>query len=190
MLSELRNQTNSILEEYRHAVRTRRQESLAYEAIKTKVSSAIQAQVIISRFAEQIQTAVHSRLASLVTRCLKYVFQEEAYEFKIDFVRKRGRTEAQLKFFRNGLTLDDPKNSAGVGQVEVAAFALRLACLMLSIPKQRRILILDEPFKNVNGEEYQERVGQLILQLAEEMEVQFIISSDDDWLKVGTVVEL
>ena len=49
---------------------------------------------------------------------------------------------------------------------------------------------MDEPFKGVNGRVYQERTAKLVEALAEELDFQFIIVSDDDWLKIGKVITL
>jgi hypothetical protein len=50
--------------------------------------------------------------------------------------------------------------------------------------------VADEPFKFVNGEEEQERVATLLETLSQELAIQFIIVTDDSWLKIGKVIEL
>jgi DNA repair exonuclease SbcCD ATPase subunit len=124
-----------------------------------------------------------------VTRCLKAIFGKDAYEFRVRFERKRNKTDAVLEFIEAGEPLDPTSESAG-GQLDVAAFALRLACLLMVRPRARKVLFLDEPFKNLNGEVYQDRAGGLLLDLAKEMQVQFIIVTDDHWLKIGKIVQL
>ena len=44
--------------------------------------------------------------------------------------------------------------------------------------------------KHVNGGVYQQRMGELIETLAKEMKIQMILATDDDWLRIGKVVEL
>lgn len=156
---------------------------------KEKVKDVLYAQQILQINAELIQTQAHSQIASVVTKCLKTVFGHNSYSFKIEFKRARGKTEAKLIFLKNGEEFS-PRDEECGGVIDVAALGLRLACLMLNRPRLRRLLILDEPMKNVNGEEYQERVANLIQILAEDHKVQFVLVSDDDWLKVGNVVEL
>jgi len=81
--------------------------------------------------------------------------------------------------------------AAGGGVVDVAAFALRLSCLMLSKPPLRRILILDEPFKYVSERRgYRERVRQLLESLAEEMGIQILMVTHIEALQTGDIVEL
>ena len=125
-----------------------------------------------------------------MTRCLKAVLDNEAYEFKIEFEQKRGRTEAKLILERDGLILENPAEEAGGGVLDVAAFALRLACVALALPRRRRLLVLDEPFRFVNGEEYQSRIGGMLEVLAAETGMQIILVTDDDWLKIGKVIQL
>jgi ABC-type sulfate/molybdate transport systems ATPase subunit len=81
----------------------------------------------------------------------------------------------------------------GGGVIDVAAFALRLACVMLSRPKSRKMLILDEPLKNVRGVENRRRVRGMLLELAERMGFQFVLNVDADAypeFALGKIVEL
>lgn len=47
-----------------------------------------------------------------------------------------------------------------------------------------------ETIKHLNGEEYQARVGGMLEALAGEMGVQIVMVTDDDWLRIGKVVQL
>ena len=61
--------------------------------------------------------------------------------------------------------------------------------LHLSILSGSRI----EPFRNIRGQEYRERVRDLVVQLAEELGVQFIINIDTDVypeFELGKVIRL
>lgn len=142
---------------------------------------------ILQDIAQAIQQEMHQRIASVVSRCLESVF-DEPYQFQIDFEQKSGKTVANLAFVRDGLEID-PLTSSGGGVVDVASFALRLACLMLRKPKLRRVLILDEPFRFVSAN-YLPRVKNLIETLADEMDIQVIIVTHIKQLQIGKVVEL
>lgn len=148
-----------------------------------------EAQTIVQNVAQTIQQQAHDRIAAVVSRCLSSVFGEEAYEFKIHFERKRGRTEARLVFVREGHELS-PRSGSGGGCVDVAAFALRLACLLLTRPSPRRLLVLDEPFKFVHSPLYRERVRIMLETLAEEMDFQFLIATGVPEYECGTVINL
>lgn len=173
---------------HRWAKRRVKEERKSCEAAERQIRAAAKAQEIVQAIAVGVQERVHKQIAELVTRCLRTVFQQDL-SFQIAFEKKRGKTEARFVFLENGEEMDPREGSAG-GAIDVAAFGLRLACLLLQRPTRRRLLIMDEPFKNINGEANQERAGALVEALSEETGVQFIIVTDDDWLKVGKVIKI
>ena len=93
-----------------------------------------------------------------------------------------------MQFVKGG-NLVDPMTASGGGVVDVAAFAARLARLMLSRPARRRLLVLDEPFRFVSRD-LRPRVRELMEMLSSEMEVQFVLVTHDPQLAVGKVVEV
>ena len=90
---------------------------------------------------------------------------------------------------KDGKDIDDPLEADSGGVIDLAAFALRLSCLMLAKPKLRRIIILDEPFKYVS-EQYIPNIRKLIEGLAEDFKVQFIIVTHIKELRIGKIIEL
>ena len=151
------------------------------------LNAADEAQQIVQAVAETIQEEAHDRIAGVVSQCLATVF-EEPYEFRIKFERARGRTEAKLVFVREGMAVD-PMDASGGGVVDVAAFALRLSCLMLSRPARRRAVILDEPFKFVSADR-RDRVRAMLEGLAENLGVQFVMVTHIEALQCGHIVEV
>ena len=145
------------------------------------------AQDILQHLAQAVQQQVHKRISEVVSSCLSAVF-DDPYEFHIIFERKRGRTEASLRFLRRGLDVD-PLTASGGGVVDVAAFALRVACLMLHRPKLSRIIILDEPFRFVSAQ-YQENVRQMIEELSKDLKIQIIQVTHNDNLVTGKTIDL
>lgn len=146
-----------------------------------------QAHEVCQTVALQVQAQAHENISGVVSRCLSTVF-EEPYAFKLKWERQRGRTEVAMVFERDGVEVD-PMSAAGGGVVDVAAFALRLACLMLHKPATRKCMVLDEPFKFVSADN-RHRVRQMLEDLARELDVQFIMVTHIDELKCGTVLEL
>ena len=142
---------------------------------------------IVQRVGFLVQQEAHTAIAAVVTRCLRAVFAEP-YEFEIQFVERRGRTEAELVFLRDG-EAHHPLDGTGGGVVDVAAFALRLACLMLARPQRRRLVVLDEPFKFVS-QGHRAAVRGLVVDLAEELGVQFVIVTHIDELHAGKIIEI
>jgi len=157
------------------------------EESKGRFEDAESARMLLQAVAAMVQQRAHGQIASIVSRCLEAVF-EDPYEFRIEFEEKRGKTEAKILFTRNGEQVD-PMSASGGGVVDVAAFAARVACLVLSRPARRRLLLLDEPWKYLSSE-YRPRMKGLIETLADEMQVQFVIVTHDLQLATGKIVEI
>lgn len=160
------------------------------EAIQTTQArhlSCQQAQDALQQLAQSVQTSVHKRLAGTVSSCLSAVF-EDPYAMEISFERKRGRTEAVLKFSRRGLEVD-PLTATGGGMVDVAAFALRVACIMMHQPRLSRLIVLDEPFKFVSAE-YHEHIRSMLEQLSKDLKIQIVMVTHIPKIATGNVIRI
>lgn len=188
-LSPYKEKLKAASARYDHAKRRAAEERQAYQEAKKHLHNLLEAQALCQEVAKKVQETAHEQIASVVTRCLETIFGKEL-RFRIDFVQRRGKTEAELWFEKQGHRVS-PVGASGLGAVDIAALALRLCTIKMSRPKKRPILISDEPFRFVNGVGFQERVGELLETLASETGVQFVLATDDDWLKnVGNVIDL
>ena len=138
-----------------------------------------EAQTIIHEVAETIQQSAHNQISSIVTKCLIEVFGMDAYEFKIEFIKRSTKTEAKIVLSRDGEEYDY-KREVGGGVLDVISFALRISAIMMTRPKVNKVIILDEPFKNLRGQQHRSRIKNLVQQLADELDIQFIINIDTD----------
>lgn len=154
---------------------------------KADVKTALEAQQILQAVAQAVQNRAHEQVAKIVGRCLRTVF-DRPYEFFIDFRKKRGKTEAKLRFTLGGEDVD-PVDEDGGGVLDVAAFALRLANLLMAVPKKRRLLVLDEPLKMLSRD-HGPRVRELIEMLSRELRVQIVMVTHDPNLVAGKVVRI
>jgi DNA repair exonuclease SbcCD ATPase subunit len=184
---QLRSVVDARLADLRAHERMLKEESTAWAQAEDAAVDAEEAQKVAQLVAQTVQQKAHDRIAGVVSKCLEAVF-DEPYEFKINFEQKRGRTEASLVFVREGLSVD-PLSASGGGVVDVAAFALRLSCLLLARPAVRRLVVLDEPFRFVSAE-YRPRVRGMLEGLARDLGVQFVMVTHDEAYKTGKVIEL
>lgn len=159
----------------------------AYLAATDAVSDAEEAQKLLQAVAQTIQQQAHAKIAAVVGRCLSAVW-DEPYEFEVVFEQKRGRTDAKLVFLRDGHQVN-PMRQSGGGVVDVASFALRLASLLLARPPRRRVLIADEPFRNLSVE-YRSRMREVLGELSREMGVQFILVTHYSEFRGDVQIEL
>jgi len=73
-----------------------------------------------------------------------------------------------------------PMEDNGGGVSAVVSFALRMALLILS--KNRRVLIMDQPFSDISQGELKEKMYEILKTLTKQLGVQAIIVSHDDQL--------
>jgi DNA repair exonuclease SbcCD ATPase subunit len=184
-----RRRLNVELADYDHARTQYAREGKELKLEQRKLRAGEKARALVQEVAQQVQTKVHRQIDGVVTQALQSVF-EPCYSFRLGFEKKRGRTEAELIIKKGDLEMD-PLASAGGGQIDVAAFALRVACLVLSRPKSRPLLILDEPFKNVSkAEGYLDRIPGLLQRTADELGIHIIMVTHINELKMGNIIEI
>jgi ABC-type transporter Mla maintaining outer membrane lipid asymmetry ATPase subunit MlaF len=158
-----------------------------YNDAVTQQNTANTAHDIAQQIAQEVQQQAHARVATVASQCLASVF-ENPYTLHIEFVRKRGQTEAVLWFVRGGHYME-PQDEAAGGAVDLAALALRLSCLALVKPPLARVLVLDEPFRNPSPR-YRQSVRALVAELSKKMGVQFVIVTNIMELVQGKTIDL
>ncbi len=114
-------------------------------------------------------------IENVVTTALQYIYGDE-YTFKIDYLFKRSQPEVEMYPIKNGLRYE-PKFSCGVGVLDVCAFALRCACWSLIEPQPTSVMVMDEPFRFISGNEQMEKCSIMVKELSKLLGIQFIIIS-------------
>ncbi len=183
-----RKSVNILLSDLNSAKRQCKEEKKSLKQVKKELEHTKEAQTIIQQIAQVVQQRAHERIEGVVSKCLEAVFGDE-YGFKIHFERKRGRTEANLLLLKDGHEIEDALNADSGGVVDVAALALRLSSIVLAKPRLRRIMLMDEPFRNLDIQN-RERVRILLEELAKDFKVQFIIVTHEIAFQTGKVIEL
>ncbi len=186
-LVKYRKKANHYLIELNHTKRQIRDEKQALIKARKHQEDVEEAHKIITQVAQEVQQIAHKSVSDIVTECLRSIFPDP-YEFKIDFRRSRGRTEARLLFMKSEHEVD-PSLAAGGSCRAVAGFALRLSSILLARPQPRKILVLDEPFAQLS-ETNASRVGRMLERLSQEFGIQIILVTHSRELEVGKVVRI
>lgn len=173
--------------EYERAVSDLSKAEKSMTATTTAMADALADQKAMQEIAAALQETAHRQVAAVVTRCLQAVFGP-SLEFRIVFEQKRGKTEARLFVVRDGMLLD-PLEEEGGGVVDVAAMALRLVAVVLSRPRRRRLLLLDEPMKHLSRD-HRPAIIELLQALAEELDFQIVMTTHAPELAFGKVVRI
>lgn len=149
------------------------------ETIKNKITESEQylinlekARSIINIVGMETQQQLQFHISDIASLALESVFQDP-YKLILEFVERRNKTECDILFERNGTTFD-PLDSSGVGAVDVAAFALRIASWSMAVKRTRNTIILDEPMRFLSAE-YQENASEMIKEISKKLGIQFII---------------
>ncbi len=146
-----------------------------------------QAREVIRTVGIATQQQLSYHISDITSLALDAVFNDP-YKLVTEFVERRNKTECDLYFERDGNKVD-PLSASGGGAVDVAAFALRLSSIILAKPRLRKLMVLDEPFKNIS-EKYLPNTILLLEGLAKDFKVQFIMVTHITQLQIGKVIEL
>jgi len=163
-LLHLKAKRDVLVDKQKNLLKKRETEKANAEFLNT-IRTAVQ------EIATDTQQKLEFHVSSLVTMALEAVFPDP-YEFQVEFVPRRGQTEANLWFVKNNEKMS-PLGSSGGGAVDVASFALRPTFLNLS-KTSRPLLILDEPFKHLS-EDLQDLAAEMVETVSKELGIQIII---------------
>jgi DNA repair protein SbcC/Rad50 len=149
------------------------------EELDMHLQQCEEAATIIRHVAQQTQQQLEYQISELVSLAMFSVF-DSPYEFELEFVQRRGRTEADIWFSRGGERIN-PLDASGGGAVDVAAFALRVALWNLAIPKTTPLLVLDEPLKFLSST-YQDKASQMLKEISSKLGLQLLMITHIDQL--------
>ena len=134
--------------------------------------------IIVKEVGLSMQKQLEYHLAEQVSMAMDAVF-DDPYQLKLNFQEKRGKTEVEILFARRDMEFP-PIGSAGGGAIDVACFALRIAYWsMRQDMKVRPLLLLDEPFSQLKGEDANRRALIILNALAHKINLQIISVSDE-----------
>lgn len=167
-----RNIIDSRLEEYRvkkEQLESRKQE---IKVIENKLASLKRVASIFKKSAVSSQSYLSEYLTALVTDSIKVVFPDRNLVFKVDFSTNRD-TQCNISLEEDGkkLSLFD---SEGYGVLDIISIVLRAAYIILD--KSEKIMILDEPFRNLSVDRH-EAASQMLCDLSHRLRMQIIINT-------------
>lgn len=135
------------------------------KALRRELKSAEKAQALVQQVAQNTQEQLKYQLSELPKLALQTVF-DDPYDFDVDFIIKRSKTEADFWFVRDGVRIN-PKENSGLGPVDIAGMALRPALWSLRSPRNRASIWLDEPFKHLKGAEANKRALAMLKEICQ-----------------------
>jgi len=137
-----------------------------------------QAREIIREVGQKTQQQISFHIADITSLALESVFPGDPYQLVVDFVQRRNKTECDLLFERNNNRIK-PEDASGGGAMDVTAVSLRVSSWSMQRPRTAPIIMLDEPFKFLHGEDYQRRASIVIKELSKRLGLQFVIITQE-----------
>lgn len=156
-----------------------------HEDAKKELSTTIkdleedeEAHKIIKEEARETQSELEVHVNEMATKGLSSVF-DDPYDFKLEFVLRRDKTEADLSWEREGFKY--LPTSGGVR--DITSVALRTAFLRLPTKPGAPLLLLDEPAKNIRSIKILKRTDKLFADISKARGIQIIMVSYTDAIK-------
>jgi len=131
---------------------------------------------ILRKYAILKEQILREKIDNIVTKGLRLIFGKD-YRSKLEFGISRGQAVIKPRIITmiNGEELEtDIASAHGGGLVNIVSVLYQILVLSLVRPKQRQVLFLDEPFRNVS-EEYLEATGEFLKQLNVKLGIQIIL---------------
>lgn len=170
--SDYRSQLNFKLEEYRIKNEQLEQKKQELDSIEARLASLKKIASIFKKSAVSSQEYLSNYLTALVTDSIKVVFPDRNLIFRVEFSTARD-TQCNVSLEEDGkkLSLFD---SEGYGVLDIISIVLRAAYIVLD--KSEKIMILDEPFRNLSVDRH-EAASKMLYDLSHRLKMQIIINT-------------
>ena len=132
------------------------------------------------------QKQTNDRISNIITKLYQFVFENnDRVIISTDIKRNVPVASILIEAEKNGeiVTLD-PVEEEGGGKLDIISLGLRLAGLLLYTPTLNRVLILDEPLKNLSTDEtsaraYRQRTAEFLKMVCKDYHIQIIMTTHD-----------
>lgn len=153
-------------------IRQKEHSEMKLEVLTKRMEAIELTQALIQKVAQETQGMLTYQLQDIVQMALDTCFPGQ-FEFKTEFVIKRGKTECEFKLLKDGFEVD-PMNASGGGLIDLLSLGLRLSAW--SLGNTRNVLILDEAMKWMSRD-LQPRAGEILQEISKKLDLQVIMIS-------------
>lgn len=132
------------------------------------------------------QKQTNEKISNIITKLYQFVFENnDKVTITTDIKRNVPVASIFIESEKDGTVITlDPVEEDGGGKLDIISLGLRLAGLLLFTPELNRVLILDEPLKNLSTEEtsaksYRQRTAEFLKMVCKEYNIQIIMTTHD-----------
>lgn len=178
-LSEIKTKVERLRGQRSQLQRQLKETKTLWVRSKRDAMASEEARAFLQVCSKETQDKLQYHITELGSMALEAVFGE-GIKLGLEFEEKRGKTEAGLSFLRRSEDIwnnTSPLEADSGGAADIAAFALRCSLWSLMRPRTESIIVLDEPFKNINdpSREMHRRAAEMVKEVSEKLDMQFII---------------
>jgi hypothetical protein len=148
--------------------------------LQTRGINIEQSAIILQIVSQQTQSQLSFYISDMITAAIEAVFPQDRFAFQMEFVQRRGKTEADMFLADTKGNRIKPSDAEGGGLIDIVSFALRI-CLWSLTKNSRAVMILDEPLKFLSRD-LLPKAGELVKTLSEKLGLQIIMVSHLDEL--------
>ena len=148
-------------------------------SLKINIETIQKSRAVVQEVAQKTQQNLEFHISNIVSMALSAVFPKPP-GFVVRFEVRRNKTECDLLFVEDENEYS-PLTGSGGGPIDIASFALRVA--YWSLNKNRPVLILDEPFRNLSPDLH-EKAGEMLKLVSERLCLQIIMVSHSDDINI------
>ncbi len=141
-----------------------------YDKKESELNNSIKARSLIQEVANDTQKNLEYHISNIVTTALQSIFPDP-YNFTIEFVSKRNKTECNIWFEKDDEYFD-PMFSSGGGVLDITSFALRAS--YRNLEGSRPVLIMDEPMKFLSAD-LRVHAAETMRRISESLGIQIIM---------------
>lgn len=131
-----------------------------------QLDSCQEALVVIQIVAKKTQKHLEFHLSDLVSAGMAGVFPDP-YQLDVEFITRRNQVETEMMFVRDNRNFM-PKKCGG-GARDIAALTLQFSIAAIKNPRNRPLMLLDEPLKWLKGRELPKLGSQMIQEISQKM---------------------
>lgn len=183
----------AVLERFDQRRLARQAAQLAVQTAETEVQrltelsrTAEEVRMFFTLLADTQRKELEQKVEALVDYGVQSVFGP-TYRFKVTSELRGKSVRTEFWLVENGLQLP-LLDATGGGVGDVVSFLLRVVILCLARPTQRRVLVLDEPFKFVSTSHFQ-TLAALLRELSDSLGLQLImVTHKPELLDAATTV--
>ncbi len=153
-------------------------ESIRFKRFENEVGEEVLD--LLQKYAALKESEIEVKIDNVISRGLRAILPDEDFTSKIDFDIKRGQAVAETKLIMEGMKVNIENADSG-GVANVVGFLYQLLVLAQKKPRQRQLMVADEPFKNLS-KEYLEATGEFMRTLADRLDIQIVLITHQEEL--------